>query len=122
LPVEQVRLSAIEDTQPSDERWTTSGAVRVIRPSENVDRQKLHRALGNVFGDQLLHGWDLAVSTGQDPTMPEGLPEAANALLHGRFTEEQRKGVLKPEISIAPESSAQDKLLAYSGRDPSRRA
>jgi hypothetical protein len=54
--------------------------------------------------------------------MPEGLPEAAYALVHGRFTEEQRKGVLKPEFGIAPESSAQDKLLAYSGRDPSRRA
>ena len=79
-------------------------------------------ALGNVFGDQLIHGWDLAVSTGQDPTMPEGLPEAAYELTHGRWPQAQRTGVLKPEISIAPDSSAQDKLLAYSGRDPSRPA
>jgi uncharacterized protein (TIGR03086 family) len=76
-------------------------------------------ALGIAFSDQLLHGWDLAISTGQDPTMPEGLPKAAYAMIHGRFTDEQRKGVFKPEVAIEPEASAQAKLLAYTGRDPS---
>src|SRR5262249_51597196 len=33
--------------------------------------------LGIAFTDQLLHGWDLAQATGQDATMPAGLPEAA---------------------------------------------
>ena len=83
--------------------------------------EKTGTTLGNVFGDQLTHGWDLAVSTGQDSTMPEGLAEAAYALTHGRWPEEQRNGVLKPEIRIAGDASAQEKLLAYSGRDPSRR-
>jgi uncharacterized protein (TIGR03086 family) len=77
-------------------------------------------ALAALFGDQLIHGWDLAVSTGQDPTMPEGLPEAAYSIILGRWPEEQRKGVLKPEVRIETDSSAQEKLLAYSGRDPAR--
>jgi uncharacterized protein (TIGR03086 family) len=77
-------------------------------------------ALGIAFSDQLLHGWDLAVSTGQDATMPPGLPGAAYAMIHGRFTDEQRKGVFKPEISIGPHTSAQEKLLAYTGRDPAQ--
>jgi len=51
--------------------------------------------------------------------MPDGLPEAAYALIHGRFTDDQRKGVFKPEIAVAPEASSQDRLLAYTGRDPS---
>jgi hypothetical protein len=51
--------------------------------------------------------------------MPAGLPDAAYSLIHGRFTEEQRKGVFKPEIAVAPDASAQDRLLAYTGRDPS---
>ena len=76
-------------------------------------------ALGIAFSDQLLHGWDLAKSTGQETTMPEGLPEAAYSLIHGRFTDDQRKGVFEAEIAVAPDSSAQDKLLAYTGRDPS---
>ena len=77
-------------------------------------------ALGIAFSDQLLHGWDLAVATGQDPRMPEDLPEAAYAIIHGRFTDEQRQGVFKPEIVVPADSSAQEKLLAYTGRDPSR--
>ena len=75
-------------------------------------------ALGIAFCDQLLHGWDLARATDQDATMPDGLPEAAYAMIHGRFTEEQRKGVFKPEVTVAPNASAQDRLLAYTGRNP----
>jgi hypothetical protein len=50
--------------------------------------------------------------------MPEGLPEAAYAMIHGRFTDEQRQGVFKPEVTISPSSSPQAKLLAYTGRNP----
>lgn len=82
--------------------------------------EKTGPTLGIAFSDQLLHSWDLAVSTGQDATMPAGLPEAAYAMIHGRFTDEQRRGVFKPEIDVATDSSAQARLLAYTGRDPSR--
>jgi uncharacterized protein (TIGR03086 family) len=77
-------------------------------------------SLGIAFTDQLLHGWDLAVATSQDPTMPAGLPEAAYEMVHGRFTDEQRQGLFKPEVAVGPDASAQDKLLAYTGRDPAR--
>jgi uncharacterized protein (TIGR03086 family) len=80
--------------------------------------EKTGPALAIAFGDQLLHGWDLARATGQDATMPAGLAEAAYELIHGRFTEEQRRGVFKPEIEVDANASAQDKLLAYTGRDP----
>ena len=40
-------------------------------------------------------------------------------MIYGRFTDDQRKGVFKPEVSVAGDVSAQDKLLAYTGRDPS---
>lgn len=74
--------------------------------------------LGIAFSDMLLHGWDLAQATGQDATMPEGLPEAAYQMIHGRFTDEQRKGVFAPEVEVGRDASAQDRLLAYTGRDP----
>lgn len=83
--------------------------------------EKTGPALGIAFSDQLLHGWDLAASTGQDATMPDGLPEAAYGMIHGRFTDEQRRGVFRPEIAVASDSSPQEKLLAYTGRDASAR-
>lgn len=81
--------------------------------------EKAGGSLAIAFSDQLLHGWDLARATGQDATMPEGLPEAAYKVIHGRFTDDQRKGVFKPEIPVADTASPQERLLAYVGRDPS---
>jgi uncharacterized protein (TIGR03086 family) len=81
--------------------------------------EKTGPSLGIAFSDQLLHGWDLAKATAQDTTMPAGLPEAAYEIIHGRFTDDQRKGVFKPEVEVAPEASPQVRLLAYTGRDPS---
>ena len=75
-------------------------------------------SLGIAFSETLLHGWDLARATGQDSTMPQGLAEAAYEMIYGRFTEEQRKGVFKPEIPTGPSASPQEKLLVYTGRDP----
>ncbi|MFL6109164.1 MAG: TIGR03086 family metal-binding protein [Marmoricola sp.] len=76
--------------------------------------------LGIAFADQLLHGWDLARATDQDATMPERLAEAAYGAIHGKFSDDQRAGTFGPEILIAENASAQDMLLAYTGRDPSR--
>src|SRR3954466_5435494 len=60
-------------------------------------RERTGPALAIAFSDQMLHGWDLARATGQDATMPEDLAKAAYEAIHGRFTEEQRQGVFKPE-------------------------
>jgi uncharacterized protein (TIGR03086 family) len=90
---------------------STYGAPGVI--------EKTGASLGIAFSDQLLHGWDLAQATGQDTTMPKGLPDAAFQMIHGRFTDDQRKGIFKPELDVPADASAQDKLLAYTGRNPS---
>jgi uncharacterized protein (TIGR03086 family) len=81
--------------------------------------EKTGPSLGIAFSDQLLHGWDLARATAQDATMPDGLAQAAYDMIHGRFTDEQRKGLFKPELAVAADATAQDKLLAYTGRNPS---
>jgi uncharacterized protein (TIGR03086 family) len=80
--------------------------------------EKTGPSLGITFSDTLLHGWDLAQATGQDTKMPDGLAQAAYDTIHGRFTEEQRKGVFAPEIPVGADASPQEKLLAYTGREP----
>jgi uncharacterized protein (TIGR03086 family) len=93
-----------------DNTLQTFGAEGVI--------ERTGPSLGIAFGDLLVHGWDLAKATGQDATMPDGLPDAAYSMIHGRFTDDQRKGLFKPEVPVAEDASTQDKLLAYTGRDP----
>ena len=81
--------------------------------------EKTGPSLGIAFADQLLHGWDLAKSTGQDTTMPNGLPDVAFELIHGRFTEEQRKGVFKPEVALP--RTRRPKIACLRTRDATRR-
>ena len=96
--------------QARDETLQTFGEAGVM--------EEAGPSLGISFSDTLLHGWDVARATSQDTTMPEGLAEAAYRMIHGRFTEDQRKGVFKPEIPVGETASPQDRLLAYTGRDP----
>jgi uncharacterized protein (TIGR03086 family) len=100
----------------ADIRQAQAKTVSAFEPEGVID--KTGPSLGIAFSDQLLHGWDLATATHQDATMPEGLPEAAYEQIHGAFTDEQRKGVFKPEVDPGPNPSMQDKLLAYTGRNP----
>jgi uncharacterized protein (TIGR03086 family) len=80
--------------------------------------EKKGLSLGIAFSDQLLHGWDLAMATGQDTAMPAGLAQASYETIHGRFTDEQRKGVFKPAVAVADDAPWQERLLAYTGRQP----
>jgi uncharacterized protein (TIGR03086 family) len=80
--------------------------------------EKTGPALGIAFSDALVHGWDVARATGQDTTMPPGLAEVAYETIHRRFTDDQRKGVFKPELPVPAAASSQARLLAYTGRRP----
>jgi uncharacterized protein (TIGR03086 family) len=86
--------------------------------SETTPDPRSTSMLGIAFADQLIHGWDIARATGQDDTMPDGLAEAALEILSGRLTDDQRKGAFKPAIVLDQSASAQEQLLAFSGRDP----
>jgi uncharacterized protein (TIGR03086 family) len=111
-PPERLSADPVTDFERArNETLDTFGEEGVI--------EKTGPALGIAFGDLLLHSWDLARATGQDATMPADLAEAAYGMLHGRLTDENRRGAFKPEIAVSPDASAQDKLLAYTGRRPS---
>jgi uncharacterized damage-inducible protein DinB len=51
-----------------------------------------------------------------EKTMPDGLAAAAYQTIHGRFSDEQRKGVFDPEVPVGDDASDQQRLLAYTGR------
>ena len=73
-------------------------------------------ALGIAFCDSLIHGWDVAHATGQDDTMPDDLAAAAFSMLNGQLTDGRRGNAFAPAIEVPDSASAQEKLLAYTGR------
>ncbi|HEX7096446.1 MAG TPA: TIGR03086 family metal-binding protein [Acidimicrobiales bacterium] len=75
-------------------------------------------SLAVAFVEQLVHGWDLAVATGQDATMPPDLAEAAFELIDGRLGDDNRAPYFEPAVPVPPTASAQEKLLGYVGRRP----
>jgi uncharacterized protein (TIGR03086 family) len=113
-PPSPTPTTALGNDPVADFEQARADTLRIFGEPGVID--KTGPSLGIAFSDQLLHGWDLARATGQDEEMPAGLPEAAYEVIHGRFTDEQRKGIFKPEVTVAANASAQERLLAYTGR------
>ena len=102
---------------PSDDFSRTTSDVAATYGQEGVI-EKTGPAIGIAFTDLLVHGWDVARATGQDATMPDGLADAAYNVVYGRFTDEQRSGLFKPEVPVSADATPQERLLGYMGRTP----
>ncbi|HSF86743.1 MAG TPA: TIGR03086 family metal-binding protein [Acidimicrobiia bacterium] len=67
---------------------------------------------------QLLHGWDLAVATGQATTLDPELVTAADAFIRPAVESGAAAEAYAPPLSVEEGASAQEKLLALVGRTP----
>ncbi len=71
-----------------------------------------------MFGDHLVHAWDLAKAIGKDAKLPEELVESAYAYFQ-KYAEDWRSGgAFKAAKTVSEDASVQDKLLALTGRNP----
>jgi uncharacterized protein (TIGR03086 family) len=76
-------------------------------------------ALQMLSGDNLVHCWDLARSTGQDFNPPEDLVEATTQFMSGFITDDRRAGGgFGPEVQVPEDAPALDRLLGLCGRTP----
>jgi uncharacterized protein (TIGR03086 family) len=71
---------------------------------------------GHRFVDVLIHGWDLAVATGQDSTLEPELVAAASELLHDQADMVRASGAFGDDLVVSANAGAQTKLLAFIGR------
>lgn len=75
------------------------------------------------MNEVVVHGWDLAVATGQDIAPGEAGVVAARQFVDqfsGPGTEEMRVGLFGPEEKSPPDATALEQLVALAGRDPRR--
>jgi len=88
-------------------------------PPEVFGGMAKHQLFGIAVGDLVLHAWDLARATGTDETLPSDAVEAVHMGLQRMPPEMLRsQRMFGPEIAVADDASAQDKLLAFVGRQP----
>ena len=70
--------------------------------------------------EQVTHGWDLAVATGQVPKLDPALAEAVLPIVQQMIPADVRGGEMPFEavIEVPPTASVYDRLAAYLGRQP----
>jgi uncharacterized protein (TIGR03086 family) len=71
---------------------------------------------GHRFMDVLVHGWDLAASTGQDTTLDPDLVDACWEVVEPQQELLAGSGMFGTEIAIALDADRQTALLAVLGR------
>jgi uncharacterized protein (TIGR03086 family) len=71
---------------------------------------------GHRFLDVLVHGWDVATSTGQDTTLDVDLDEACLAVIEPQIDMLVASGAFGTRLDVPEGSSSQTKLLGLLGR------
>ncbi len=71
---------------------------------------------GHRFVDVLVHGWDLAVATGQEHALDPELMEACRQIIEPQLEAFRSAGALAPEVVVPAGASAQTRFLARLGR------
>ena len=64
----------------------------------------------------LVHGWDLAVATGQGYALDPELMQACRQIIEPQLDAFRSAGALGPEVAVPADASAQTRFLAMLGR------
>ena len=95
------------------------GTVRRRCPSPLGFECSVAEAIAGTFMDHLVRTWDLAVATDQDRHLDVELVEACVALFLPDMPERGRAaGIVGPALTVPPDATPQDRLLAAMGRQP----
>ena len=75
--------------------------------------------LGASCMDNIIHCWDLAKATGQDIRLdPQAVEISYQMFVPEAMDQGRAAGFIGPLISVLEDATIQDKLIAYSGRQP----
>lgn len=66
----------------------------------------------------LVHGWDLARGTQQQPVWPDDVVAATYQVVAGMAEQGRQAGVFGPEVTVPPSASEFDRMIGLTGRDP----
>jgi uncharacterized protein (TIGR03086 family) len=71
-----------------------------------------------IVGELAVHGWDLAVATGQRLDLPESLLTHLESATAAAVEQGREMGLFGPEVKLAADAPTLDRILGLTGRDP----
>lgn len=71
-----------------------------------------------LLADHLIHAWDLAVATGEDPRLDPELVAECSQWFAQREELYRSAGAIGPRVDVPADADEQDRLIAAFGRDP----
>ncbi len=103
------------------ESITAPGALdrTIAAPFGEIDGETFARF---VVLDGLVHGWDLATATGQAYDPPSDLVAAVEAFARQALDPLRDGQTFKPAVQPAADATPIERLAAYTGRQPGRKA
>lgn len=111
------RLARLATAWQADEAWTgMTRAGGIDMPGEII---------GRVAANELtVHGWDIAVATGQEYACGPGVLQAAYEFVQGAVAQSPggTPGLFGPPVPVPDDAPTLDRLLGLTGRDPAWRA
>lgn len=112
LPSTLAGLGAAWDVSDAWEGETTAGGV--TWPAQVMGAVALN--------ELVIHGWDLAVSTGQAYQPDETTLRASHDFLAAGADDQQgREGIFGPVVPVDPDAPLLDRVIGLSGRNPAWR-
>jgi uncharacterized protein (TIGR03086 family) len=72
------------------------------------------------LAEMILHGWDLAVATGQEYTVSDRAADAALAAIEANADLFRQYQGFAPEVTVPQSAAVLDRALGMSGRNPGR--
>ena len=107
-PTRDAMLAALQDPKVAEREYT--GQMGTAIWQDSVDRF--------IGGDLLVHSWDLARALGVDDSLPDDEVARVQAALEPLGDAMRQPGAFGPEVDAPAGASAQDRLVAFLGRDP----
>jgi uncharacterized protein (TIGR03086 family) len=71
---------------------------------------------GHRFVDVLIHGWDVAISTGQDTALDPELVDACLVVIEPQMDDLAASGAFGSRLDVPADASPQARLLGLLGR------
>ena len=93
--------------------WT--GTTSLVGATDGMPAEFI---AGILFGEFVLHGWDLAAAIGRDPGFPAEIVQAEWELLAPQAASFREYKVLGPEVPVPQDAPLLDRLAGVAGRDP----